>query len=160
MCVFQAPGCFDAGVSSLPNLWVPVNGPEEVPGHHPLRPVHGPYASEGNFVFNKRFTTSNMCPSLTLILCYLLELPLPDLRGHLLLSLSSSPPPGPETSKPPDWQQRCYQTCRLRPGSGFWCSCQGLHTWGEESLSHSRPGWTVLDGSKFWYFYFYICFFS
>lgn len=60
-----------------------------------------------------------------------LELPLPDLGGHLLLSLSPSPPPGPEAPEPLDRQQGSYQTGRLWVGSGIWCSCQSLHPWGK-----------------------------
>lgn len=47
MCTSQTPGCPYARVSSLPHLWVPVHGPEEVPRLDPVWPVHGAHARQG-----------------------------------------------------------------------------------------------------------------
>lgn len=54
VCVPQTPGCPDAGVSSLPHLWVPVHGSEEVPWLYSFWPVYGSYVGQGDcvFVFN------------------------------------------------------------------------------------------------------------
>lgn len=68
-----------------------------------------------------------------------LELPLPDLRGHIFLSLSASPSSGPEAPEPFDWQQGSYQTGWLWTGSGLWCSGQGLYPWGETLFQFTLP---------------------
>lgn len=60
VCV-QTAGCPDAGVSSLPHLRVPVHGPEEVPGLHPLWTVHGPDAGEGICFLPSNGPTFHLC---------------------------------------------------------------------------------------------------
>lgn len=46
--------------------------------------------------------------TISFLIIHLLELPLPDPGGHILLSLSSCPSPGPQAPKPPHRQQGCY----------------------------------------------------
>lgn len=52
LCVIQTPRCPDARISSLPHLRVPVHGPEEILGLHPLWPVHGRYVGQGKYYIN------------------------------------------------------------------------------------------------------------
>lgn len=71
VCV-QTAGCPDAGVSSLPHLRVPVHGPEEVPGLHPLWTVHGPDAGEGICSLPSNAPTFHSCCTSYVLLGFIL----------------------------------------------------------------------------------------
>lgn len=141
VCVYtQTPGRPDAGVSSLPHLWVLVHGPEEVPGLHPVWPVHGPHAGQGTpwQADHSLLSVTRLPDCLRLPVVFSPELPLPDPGGNLLLPLSPGSPPGPETPEPTDRQQGRDQTGGLWLGPGLWRTGQGLYPRGETR----RANWT------------------